>query len=42
MNKHNVSLGWDNFRDRLKTATVILMYEKGGKENIHNYLGVLF
>jgi len=30
-----------HFPDRLKTATLKSMYEKGDKENIHNYLPVL-
>ena len=35
-----ISVG--HFPDRLKTATLKSMYEKGDKENIHNYLAVVF
>jgi len=31
-----------HFPDRLKTATLKSMYEKGDKENTHSYLAVLF
>jgi len=30
-----------HFPDRLKTTTMKSIYEKGDKENIHNYLEVL-
>ena len=35
-------IGVGRFPDRLKTATVKSLYEKGDKENIHNYQEVLF
>ena len=31
MDKHNASLEWGIFPDRLKTVTMTSMYEKGGK-----------
>jgi hypothetical protein len=40
--KQNVSLEWGISPERLQTATVTALYEKGDKENIHNYLAVLF
>ena len=42
MEKHDVLFEWGTFPDRLKTATMKLMYEKRDKENIYNNLGVLF
>jgi hypothetical protein len=42
MEKHDVFSDWVIFPDRLKTATVTFLHEKGDKENIHNYLAFSF
>jgi len=40
--KQSESLEWSISPDTLKTATMTSLYKKGDKENIHNYLAVIF
>ena len=40
--KQSLSLEWSISPDTLKTATMTSLYKKGDKENIHNYLAVIF